>query len=185
MVAPTVPCTGTSTGATKSLPMRLPVAAAFSANHTWPSGPAATPTGWVSTEGIGNSVMTPVVVILPILLPTVSANHRLFDCAGFGSGPETMAFGLLPGVGIAYSVNAPATVRRPIRLPVNSVNQIAPSGPTVGSHGTLLGCGISCSASSTPAVLMRPTRFPACSVNHRLPSGPATIPSGRLPVRTT
>ncbi len=37
--------------------------------------------------GMGNSVMRPPVVILPILLPSPSVNHRL------PSGPAVMPFG--------------------------------------------------------------------------------------------
>ena len=46
-------------------------------NQRLPSGPGAIPRGEPSAEGIGNSVMTPSVVIRPIRLPCISVNHRL------------------------------------------------------------------------------------------------------------
>ena len=49
-----------------------------------PSGPAAMPKGLLLAVGMGNSVMTPAVVIRPILLPSYSVNQRL------PSGPAAM-----------------------------------------------------------------------------------------------
>jgi len=48
--------------------------------------------------GIGNSVIAPAGVILPILFASV--NHK------FPSGPEVIAFGLPPVVDMLYSVKA-------------------------------------------------------------------------------
>ena len=62
--------------------------------------------------GIGNSVMTPAVVIRPILLPLLSVNQRL------PSGPAVMPRGTASGVGIGNSVTTPAVVIRPILLPL-------------------------------------------------------------------
>jgi len=71
------------------------------------------------------SVMTPAVVILPILPAVISVNHRLL------SGPTVMENGPLFAVGVAYSVTTPAVVIRPILLSPLSANQSAPSGPAV------------------------------------------------------
>jgi len=79
----------------------------------------------------GYSVMAPPVVILPILSPEHSANHRL------PSGPEAMPCGMLLGVGMGYSVTVPPTVIRPMLLPVCSVNHRLPSGPETMPNGVL------------------------------------------------
>jgi hypothetical protein len=47
--------------------------------------------------GVGNSVMVPPVVILPILLAPCSVNQRL------PSAPAAIAYGKLSAVGIRYS----------------------------------------------------------------------------------
>src|SRR5512142_562116 len=73
--------------------------------------------------GMANSVITPAVVIRPILLPSASVNQRA------PSGPAVMPAGALFGVGTANSVITPAVVIRPILLSLISVNQRAPSGP--------------------------------------------------------
>lgn len=71
------------------------------------------------------SVMTPAVVILPILSPLNSVNHKLL------SGPTVMESGPLFAVGVAYSVTTPPVVIRPILLNPLSANHSAPSGPAV------------------------------------------------------
>jgi hypothetical protein len=82
--------------------------------------------------GIVNSlVMTPAVVMRPILLPVFSANHSA------PSGPTVMPKGWLLAVGIGNSVITSAVVMRPILLPKVSVNHSAPSGPTVMPKGPL------------------------------------------------
>ena len=53
-----------------------------SANHRLPSAPAAIPPESTWAVGIGNSVMTPAVVIRPILLAAFSVNQRLPSGAG-------------------------------------------------------------------------------------------------------
>ncbi len=55
--------------------------------------------------------------------------------------------------GTVHSVNAPVTVMRPMR-PACSVNQSAPSGPTVSPRGPLLIVGVGNSL-MTPAGVMR------------------------------
>src|ERR1700758_4942394 len=74
-------------------------------------------------RGKGNSVITPAVVIRPILLPAFSTNHRL------PSGPAVIPSGDALAVGIGYSVIVPDVVMRPILFADRSVNQRAPSGP--------------------------------------------------------
>src|SRR5690348_7670006 len=61
--------------------------ASCSVNHRLPSGPELMPVGLLAGVGIGNSVTSPLGVILPILLPVkaASVNHRL------PSGPFVMA----------------------------------------------------------------------------------------------
>src|SRR5258707_13410636 len=81
--------------------------------------------GALTAVGTGNSVITPAVVIRPILLPTCSANHSA------PSGPVVMPAGVPPAVGIGNSVITPAVVMRPILLLKASVNHSAPSGPVV------------------------------------------------------
>ncbi len=85
--------------------------------------------------GSGYSVIWPLVVMRPILLPLVSVNHRLL------SGPTVMPCGL-PPLGSGYSVNWPVVEMRAILLPSISVNQLAPSGPLTMSPGKLSAVGI-------------------------------------------
>ena len=59
---------------TEIRPMLL---ALCSVNHIAPSGPAAMPEGALLAVGMVNSVMTPAVVILPILLPSEDANQKI------------------------------------------------------------------------------------------------------------
>src|SRR5512143_1309164 len=122
--------------------------------------------------GMANSVMTPAVVIRPILLPAASVNQRA------PSGPAVIP-GICPGVGTANSVSTPAVVIRPIRglKYALSVNHRAPSGPAVMAAGELFGVGTA-NAVRTPAAVIRPIRFPLTSVNQRAPSGPAATPLG-------
>src|SRR6267378_434645 len=96
----------------------------YSPNHRLPSGP--TVIGKALLVGIGNSVITPAVVILPTLLPPIgptvpsaipsSVNQRL------PSGPAAIPYGKLLLVGMGYSVTAPAVVIFPILPPPYSVN---------------------------------------------------------------
>src|SRR5271163_3414135 len=61
------------------------------------------PQGWLSVVGIGNSVITPAVVMRPILLAFISVNHSA------PSGPTVMPWGELLAVGIGNSVMACAS----------------------------------------------------------------------------
>ena len=72
-----------------------------------------------------NSVIAPVVVILPTLLRLASTNHTL------PSGPAVTPSGLLSPVGRGYSVKVPEVVTFPILFPVASLYQMLPSGPSV------------------------------------------------------
>src|SRR5262249_401814 len=95
-----------------------------------PSGPAVMPPSKVLALGIGNSAITPAVVMRPIWLLPFSMNHSA------PSGPVVMREGALPAVGIVNStVNTPAALIRPILLTAGSVNHIAPSGPVVIPSG--------------------------------------------------
>ena len=84
----------------------------------------------------GYSVITPLVVMRPILLPADSVNQSA------PSGPVMIQTGTLLGVGIWNSVMTPAVVIRPILPAPYSVNQSAPSRPGVIPKGWLLGVGI-------------------------------------------
>ena len=75
---------------------------------------------------VNSLVMTPAVVIRPILLASLSANQRA------PSGPAAIPVELPP---LVNSVITPAVVIRPILLP--SVNQRAPSGPAAIHSGML------------------------------------------------
>src|SRR5258707_466160 len=107
-----------------------------SVNHRLPSGPVVMAKGKLGAGGtkIENSVIIPLVVMRPILLPKYSVNHSA------PSGPCVMPVtpaGFCCQVGNANSVIVPEVVRRTILLPTpvnpspNSVNHSAPSGPVV------------------------------------------------------
>ena len=65
-----------------------------SVNQRFPSGPDVIPKGMLPAVVMGNSLMVPAGVILPILPPgTFSVNHRLL------SDPSVIAHGRTPGVG--------------------------------------------------------------------------------------
>src|SRR5437762_2197584 len=96
----------------------------------------------------GNSVITPVVVTLPILFESDSTNQRL------ASGPTVISVGWLASVGIGNSMRSPAGVIRPILFAADSVNQRLPSGPDVMPVGPRpAGIG---NSEIMPAVLIRP-----------------------------
>ena len=117
------------------------------------------------------SVITPAVVIRPILLPNCSVNHSAL------SGPLVMCCTSAFAVGTAYSVITPAVVMRPILLPATptSPNQSAPSGPAVIPSGALFTGGSEYSL-TTPAVVIRPILLAVPSTNQTAPSGPDVIP---------
>src|SRR5438552_18989470 len=96
-------------------------------------------TGTTSGVGMGNSLIAPLLVVLPILSPSHSVNHRL------PSGPDVMPVGKLTGVGTVNSVTCPWVVIRPILLACSSVNhrfavragRDAPGAAVVRGHGVL------------------------------------------------
>src|SRR5258706_577627 len=164
-----------------------------SVNHSAPSGPVVMPSAKVRGVGIGNSVITPAVVMRPILPGTDSlAKTSVYHSAP--SGPVVINWGTLGVVGIVNSVITPAVVMRPTLPVFNSVNHSAPSGPVVMTsvklsvnHSApsgpvvmptgplpLVGSGNSV---ITPSVVMRPILLPDCSVNHSAPSGPVVMPT--------
>src|ERR1039457_5213217 len=87
--------------------------------------------------------------------------------------------GTAAGVGTRYSVIAPPRVMRPILLPACSVNQRAPSGPTVILPGRLLGLATRYSVMA-PAVVKLAILLPEYSVNHSNRSGPVMKTFGLL-----
>ena len=66
------------------------------------------PRGQLSAVAIGNSLMSPVVVIRPIRLLPACVNHSA------PSGPLVICRGLLKAVGIGNSVKTPLVVMRPM-----------------------------------------------------------------------
>jgi len=82
-----------------------------------PSGPAL-------GVGTGNSVMTPAVVMRPILLPAFSQNHSAPSAAG------VIPIGRASGVGVANSTKLPSLgfIRPILDVPL-SQNQRRRSGP--------------------------------------------------------
>ncbi len=142
----------------------------FSTNQRLPSGPVTMPFAPAFAVPMGNSVMTPAVVMRPTLLPCFSVNQR------WPSGPTVMPVGWLLAFGSGNSVKSPAVVMRPILFPELSVNQSAPSGPATIPSGAADAVGIGNSVMSPLGVIL-PTRW-TISMNQRLPSGPAVMSSG-------
>ena len=143
----------------------------------FPSGPAAIPIGSsLGGCGVGNSVMTPVGVIRPMLLRRCSVNHRL------PSGPAVMPQGPLPAVGVGNSAKTPAVVTRPILELSSSVNHRFPSGPAVipRGSGSKWPRGMRNSVMTPAGVILPILSAYDPSVNHRFPSGPAVMPKGPL-----
>src|SRR5258708_7972625 len=140
----TMPKPGPKVGTSVTPPavVILPIFFAMrSVNHSAPSGPTAMPYGSLSAVGTANSVIAPLTVIRPILLPEAadSVNHRA------PSGPAVMNSGPAPAAR-GYSVKIPAGEILPILLPASSVNQIAPSGPAARPWGWPPGAGMEASA---------------------------------------
>jgi hypothetical protein len=90
------------------------------------------PVGWLP-EVTGNSfVITPAVVIRPILSALDSVNQSTpSDPGAIPARPEL-------AVGTIVSVMIPPGVMRPILFALASMNQVAPSGPRVICVGELL-----------------------------------------------
>src|ERR1035441_2158772 len=107
-----------------------------SANHIEPSGPNVIPHGYEPAQEagvMGNSVMTPAVLMRPIrgwTNPLVDATNQSAP-----SEPAAISAGLSPACSPAeYSVMTPLRLIRPI-LPAYSVNHMAPSGPAAMPQG--------------------------------------------------
>src|SRR5258706_12994878 len=152
-----------------------------SVNHSAPSGPVVMPSGVLRGVGIGNSVITPAVVMRPILPGTDSlAKPSVYHSAP--SGPVVINWGTLGVVGILNSVIAPAVVMRPTVPVLNSVNHSAPSGPVVITLGKLLAVGIG-KAVTAPAGASGPIPLAADpdSMNPNTPCGPRLILSRNFP----
>jgi len=127
--------------------------------------------GTLTAVGMANSVTTPAVVILPILLLDCSVNHKL------PSGPAAIAKGAAP-VGVANSVTTPAVVIVPTLLLDGSVNHRLPSGPAVIPFVDRPTC---IRLVVLPARVIFPTSEPLDSVNQIFPSDPTAIPCSWIP----
>src|SRR4051812_12451856 len=94
-----------------------------------------------------------------------------------------MPMGCPPPVGRGTPVKTPAVVIRPMLFPVYSVNQSAPSGPTVihdpGPRPPVTGYSLNVPISDcVPITTIRPIMFAEISLNQMLLSGPATTVRG-------
>src|ERR1700691_3147758 len=136
----------------------------YSANHTLPSLPSATPIGSAFAVGRAYSAIAPVEgTSLPILSAWVSLNQM------FPSDRVTMPCGGAWAVEIASSVIYAVKSICPILSPAASVNHIAPSGPGAIADGLLspVGIGYSVIGPSKPHAEVRPA-IAAISVAARL-----------------
>src|SRR6201999_2418064 len=110
--------------------------------------------------GVGNSVITPVVVIRATWLASDSVSQRL------PSAPAAMLTGCAPVVGSANSVIAPPGVMRPT-VSCHSVNHTLPSGPAAIPYGEP--DPGSANSVIAPLGVIRPILPAPYSVNQRLP----------------
>ncbi len=117
-----------------------------SVNQRLPSGPLAIMKGSVPAVGMGNSVMVPVGVIVPMLFTPASVNQRL------PPGPLAMLWAVAPAVGMGNSLMVPVGVIRPMLFTPLSVNQRLPSGPLAMPTGELAAVGMGNSVMETPVV---------------------------------
>lgn len=125
-----------------------------------------------------NSVITPSVVMRPILPLPVSVNQSA------PSGPAAIALGSLPDVRpLVNSVITPSVVIRPMTAGLLPTNQRFPSGPAVMSHGSPGVRPTSNSVAKPPGDTRAIAPSPPASATQTLPSGPAVIPRGPLPSR--
>ena len=92
-------------------------------NQRAPSGPAVMPSGRLSEWGRLNSVITPSVVMRPILLRPASVNQML------PSAPTAIPSGWLFAEMVGNGVMTPSGVIRPTWSACHIVNQRLPSGP--------------------------------------------------------
>src|SRR5579863_2961315 len=157
-------------------PSALPPA---SVNQRFLSRPTTMCIGAVPTPEVGYSVISPDVVIRPILPALYSANQSA------PSGPRTIMNGWAFFVGTSNSVISPAIVIRPIRPAPSSVNQSAPSEPAATLQGPLAGCGSLNSVNFWVRRSNRAMRSLTPSVIQILPSGPGPSPAAPLPCGIT
>src|SRR5258708_34898727 len=92
-----------------------------SVNHSAPSGPILMPMGPLLTVGIGNSVITPAVVMRPMLL--------LFTNHSAPSRPAVVPIGALAVPGIGNSVITPAGGPRPAAFGLGFAGHTGPRRP--------------------------------------------------------
>src|SRR5665213_2862584 len=100
-----------------------------STNHKAPSGPIVMSPGPLFGRGRGNSVITPLDVMRPILSVLYSENQIL------PSPPAASARGPLFGVGGVNSLITPLGVMLPTLPAANMPNQILPSSPRAMARG--------------------------------------------------
>src|SRR5436190_12313241 len=124
-----------------------------------PSGPAVIP------------VIVPWGVISPILPAEAYSVNQTFP-----SGPAVMPKGEVLWAS-GYSLRTPFVVMRPIMFESNSVNQSAPSSPTVISVAQASLCGMENSV-NWPSVVTRPILLGACSGEPQGPVGARGDPPG-------
>src|SRR6266516_2970539 len=144
-------------------------AESFSVNHTFPSGPEASPATPVLLPGT-LTLWSPPGLIFPSLVLMMSLTHT------FPSGPCLAAYRSAVGSGYGNTRVIPSVVMRTTAGPCSSVNQRFPSNPTViwvGKQHVPVAYSV-----SPPSVVILPMRFASSSVNHSAPSGPATMSHG-------
>lgn len=90
--------------------IKRPILFTSSANQRAPSGPVVIPCGRAFAVGRPYSLISPFVLIFPILLPRLSTNPRA------PSGPEVTPTGPAPAVGMGYSIISSLVVILPILL---------------------------------------------------------------------
>ena len=103
-------------------------------NHRAPSTPTAMFKGELIPAGSANSVITPAVVIRPILAPVYSVNQIA------PSGPVTIPIGPLLAVGTVYSVKVDACPSS-LRLDIAVQHRMIALLPTLTSR-LILQCAI-------------------------------------------
>src|SRR3954452_11541839 len=143
------------------------------------SGPKVIPVRSAMIEGSLATVIWPVSgSSLPTWLLPLRVNRR------FPAGPTTMLVGPLLPLGRGYSVTWPEVVIRPILLLSDSVNQRAPSFPSVIPSANCPVFPLASIGNSVmlPLVSIRPILPTNCSVNQSaLSEGTEVMPQGAEP----
>src|SRR4051794_27238136 len=143
------------------------------------SAPRVIRVGWAM---IDESLATVIWRVAGSSLPTSSLPLRVNR--RFPAGPTTMLVGPLLPLGRGNSVTTPEVVIRPILLLSDSVNQRAPSFPSVIPSGNCPVFPLASIGNSLilPLVSIRPILPPNCSVNHSaLSAGTDVMPQGAEP----